>query len=286
MVILLRLEEKMTKENYVDVDVRRGGMESAVVHSPIEGLANPLLEDEGYSQISLAENAHLRILEGANSLISNTSNWVKEGMISIDGRGDYLTRHSAIFDRSVVCGCCKSTGRVHMRPTYEDTIEKYLADSVQFKGPIPTKRFKDDEVTLFAFQGYAEDYGNFLREEGVKELKFTMPYSPKYQNEVIFAQAIFGNLYESNKHKILQKPLPSYWPVEVSSSALIFNDYPRIRGVRKTTLPDLAAKCLDIKGDIERGNLAQQEITKRYLKISENIAKLPPHLRDLAWTIG
>ena len=61
----------------------------------------------------------------------------------------------------------------------EEQVEQALCDSIRLSGEnIPTNRFKDNDITSYAFGDIAEDYGKWLENEaGIKEM-------PIYLNDV------------------------------------------------------------------------------------------------------
>jgi len=133
------------------------------------------LENKGYGIISLEENAKLRIKQGKNSFISNTGNFVKEGVIYIPNKGRFITKNSPILENPKEA----TYSHKNEKDFYitDEQAEKALENSVKvpyhvctpIKG-IPTKRFGEEEIINFCFGKTAKDYGLFLEDAGIYEV--------------------------------------------------------------------------------------------------------------------
>ncbi len=151
----------------LNVDVK-GELESAYVEAPFDE-GKDALEREGFRIISLEENARLRILEGKDSFIFKYGNWTSAAVVSAQKKGRFLTKNSPVMQNPK-----KATdGHRANKEFYltNEWLEYALADSVELSGKdIPTDRFADDKVTVYAFGDIAGQYGRFLRDAGIKEM--------------------------------------------------------------------------------------------------------------------
>jgi hypothetical protein len=155
-------------------DIQPRGIASAYVVTPFDQ-GKAMLEAENYSIISLEQNARLRMQEGKDAYVSSNGNWVKEGFLYVPKKGKFLTKASPIMDNSVEATQSHRKGNEFYLT--DEQVERGLANSVKLKDrdfSIPTNRFGDDKVTNFAFGSSAKDYGNFLREAGIKEMPVVM----------------------------------------------------------------------------------------------------------------
>jgi hypothetical protein len=146
-------------------DISKGKMLSACIEAPFDK-GKEALESKGYRIISLEENAGLRIQEGRDSFISRWGNWTREGVIYVQKKGKFLTKKSPIMDNAKEATDCHRNGKDYYLTNKQ--VEEALADCVELSGEsIPTNRFKDEKVTVYAFGDIAEQYGNFLKETGI-----------------------------------------------------------------------------------------------------------------------
>ncbi|MDD5132894.1 MAG: hypothetical protein PHD81_03850 [Candidatus Nanoarchaeia archaeon] len=153
-------------------DINTDVLASAYIEILPFGKGKSMLEKEGYKIISLEENAKLRIQEGKGAYISNNANWVREGIIYTKN-GVYLTRNSPVLtDIKTITSIPTQAEEFYIT---KKQIEKSLEDSVEIKPiAIPTNRFKDDPITVFAFDDIAEQYGLFLKEIGIKKMSIEL----------------------------------------------------------------------------------------------------------------
>lgn len=153
-------------------DVTNGELRSAYVGAPFnEG--KELLESNGYKIISLEENAKLRMQEGAKAYISRNGNRVQEDFIYIKGKGVYLSKYSPICENAEQVTNCHSNNKEFYLT--DEQVEKSLANSILISRnaknfEIPTNDFKNNEIANYAFGKFSEDYGNFLKEAGIKNM--------------------------------------------------------------------------------------------------------------------
>lgn len=151
----------------INVDVK-GKMLSAYIEAHFDK-GKKALESEGYRVISLEENAGLRMQEGKDSFVSRNGNWTREGVIYVPHKGIFLTKNSPIMDNAKEATDCHRNGRDYYLT--DSQVEEALDDSVELKaGNIPTNRFKDNKITVYAFGNSVERYGQFLRNAGIKEM--------------------------------------------------------------------------------------------------------------------
>ncbi len=153
-------------EVVVDISSRR--IVSAYVAAPFDK-GKEALAFLGYEIISLADNAKLRIQEGVKANVSRKGNWVREGVIYVPNKGIFLTKKSPIMAHAG-----KATDCHRNREDYfltKEQVEEALSDSVELNAnPIPTDRFGDNGITVYAFGDVAKKYGSFLREAGISKM--------------------------------------------------------------------------------------------------------------------
>lgn len=156
------------------VDVKSGGLESAHIESPFDE-GKEVLEQAGYRIISLEENARLRMQEGANSKVSKFGNRTREGVLYIPDKGAFLSKKSPIMQNAKEAVECHRNRKDFYLSDAQ--IQEALADSVKLSGKaIPTNRFKDNEITKYAFGNEAEKYGEFLKDAGIQEMPIWLAY--------------------------------------------------------------------------------------------------------------
>lgn len=157
-------------------DVTKGELQSAFAFADDIYIheAKKSLEREGYRIISLEEMAKLRIQEGRNTDISILGNRVREGSIYIPDKGIFLTKKSQIIaNAKEVENYYSMFGTSDEWYLTDAEVEEALADSIELKvRSIPTNRFADEPVTVFAFGETAKAYGEFLREMNVDKICF------------------------------------------------------------------------------------------------------------------
>jgi len=168
------------------IDIKSRGIESArTVCAPLDKELSALTE-KGYGIISLPQNSKLRIQEGYSSDISQTGNWISEGVLYFQkGKPNKIVRNSPTLES--VIKATKVNRRWREFYPMLDEIEKALVDSIDFPEDqytsIPTNRFGDGDfkignykagnLTIWAFGGEkeAKAYGEFLRRSGIKEMQ-------------------------------------------------------------------------------------------------------------------
>ena len=172
----------------VDVN-HKGKPVSAYVEGPFdEGLQT--LTDNGYSLISLEQNARLRMQEGASAYVSRNGNWVREGVIYVPKKGSFLTKKSPILAHAKEATDCHRNGeefyltREQAKGSLEGSVP--LSDE-----SVPTNRFNEDPRTVYAFGKVADDYGKFLRGQGITEM---LVYLTSAQDKPFARQLWFGGL--------------------------------------------------------------------------------------------
>ena len=175
----------------INVDIKPTGIESAYIEEPFD-VAKQELESNGYKIISLKENALLRKQQGKNSDISRNGNWVREGVLYLPQKGRFLVRNSPILYNAQEATNCHRKGQEFYLDGKEEQVEEALRNSVPIdRKEIPTKRFKDDAITVFVFEDFAQEYGDFLKEAGIKEMPI---YLANVEEKPFARQVWFGNL--------------------------------------------------------------------------------------------
>ena len=152
----------------IKVDIKPRGIASAYIVTPFDE-GKEALAKEGYRIISLQENARLRIQEGKDADVSQNGNWTREGAIYVPGKGAYLTKNSPIMANAKEATDCHRKGQDF--DLTAEQVEQSLADSVELIGDnIPTNRFADNKITVYAFGEDAQKYGDFLKEAQITEM--------------------------------------------------------------------------------------------------------------------
>ena len=143
-------------------------LESTIIYAEFDE-ALEILSSINYEFISLQQVAQLRIQQGKDFYFSKDGNWTKEAFIYSPEKGAFLTKSSPIIGNE------REAVQTHRKGVEyfltDEQVEKSLTNSVGLVGrKIPTNRFKENEITAFAFGEIAEQYGNFLYEYGIKEI--------------------------------------------------------------------------------------------------------------------
>ena len=157
-------------------DIQPRGMYSAYVGAPFDK-AKQDLESKGYSIISLEQNARLRIQEGKE----RNENWTREAFLcNPETNLWYLTKKSPIMDFPVEATNAHRKGREYFLTN--EQVQRALEDSVEVKDrEIPTDRFGEYPLAVYAFGDSAQDYGLFLKDVNkdvnIKEMPIWLPDS-------------------------------------------------------------------------------------------------------------
>ena len=149
-------------------DIKSRRITSAYVDLPFDK-GKESLEKAGYRIISLEENAKLRMQKGKSHDICIEGNWTREGVVYIPNKGKFLTKNSPIMANAEEAADCHRNGKEFYLTKKQ--IEEALVDSIKIKEmKIPTNRFGENEITVYAFGKSSKKYGEFLREAGIKEM--------------------------------------------------------------------------------------------------------------------
>ncbi|MBI4159438.1 hypothetical protein HY500_04260 [Candidatus Woesearchaeota archaeon] len=150
------------------VDIKPRLIYSAHIYAPFDR-GKEELENAVYKIISLQENAQLRMEGGKNAFVSQNGNWTREGFIYVPKRGIFLTRNSPIMANAQEATDCHRNQREFYLTDVQ--VEQSLVDSILLSGqPIPTSRFRESPIAVYAFGDIAEQYGLFLRGINLKEM--------------------------------------------------------------------------------------------------------------------
>ncbi len=173
----------------INVDIKPRGIASAYVVAPFDK-GKEALAKEGYKIISLQENARLRMQEGADADISKNGNWVREGAIYVPKKGKFLTKNSPIMANAKEATTCHRNGQDFYLTN--EQVEEALADSVELSvASVPTNRFGDCDITVYAFGEDAKKYGEFLKQVGINEMPI---WTTELQEKPFVRQVWFGRL--------------------------------------------------------------------------------------------
>lgn len=202
-------------------EVTSGGIESICVSAPLDK-AIKYFDKKGHQIISLRDNAILRMQEGVNSFVSKNGNFTREGVLYVPGKGTFITKISPLIKHAEEA-IHEQRGGVEYYLT-DKQVEEALENAVQIKQRssnfIPTNRFGCYSVTARVFGNIAKEYGNFLREAGIKE----MPCVPYHDKGMDYARQMWFAPVSSNGRSELGS----------SPSRILRVSYKnKIRGVRK-----------------------------------------------------
>ena len=152
----------------INVDIKPTRTTSAYVVAPYDR-ARQTLTEAGYKEIDLQKNARLRMQQGKDAFVSRNGNWVKEDVIYVPNKGKLLTKVSHISsDPKQATDCHRNGEDFYLTP---EQVEESLADSVLLSvKEVPTNRFADCDITVYAFGEDAQKYGEFLRDVGIKAM--------------------------------------------------------------------------------------------------------------------
>jgi hypothetical protein len=183
----------------VIIDFQLNEISSAYVNLPFDQ-GKVELEKAGYQIISLEQDARLRKQVGINSEIFKKRNWVKEGVLCLPKGGKFLTKNSPIMINSVEATKTHRGGNEFYLT--DEQIEQGLIDSIKLKNgdfSIPTKRFGEDKLTVYAFGSFAQEYGDFLNETYNQQIYVQM--SNKMKDKPFIRPLLFGgpNLFEFDR---------------------------------------------------------------------------------------
>jgi len=188
------------KRPEITEDVKPNLLSSAVVSAPFD-LAKEILEEQSYDIISLPVNAELRIKQGKEAYISQNGNLVREGVLYIPGKGNKLVRNSPILYSAQEATQAHREGKEFY--TTNEAVQKALEDSVDLplaNKDIPTKRFNENDVTVWAFGAgdskKAQAYGDFLKDSEINSILVWVIDKDyvKKQNSPFVRQLWFGGL--------------------------------------------------------------------------------------------
>jgi hypothetical protein len=154
--------------NQIQKDIKPRGIASAYIEASFDK-GKEVLAKKGYKIISLQENARLRMQEGKDAYISQNGNWTKEAFLYIPKKGKFLTKNSPIMANAKEATDCHRSGRDFY--LNDSQVEESLSDSVVLSATsVPTNRFGENKITVYAFGDDAKKYGEFLREAGINEM--------------------------------------------------------------------------------------------------------------------
>ena len=153
--------------------------------------------------ISLEENAVFSIHE-ATEFLSRGGKWVREDFIYTPWKKTVIfTKKSPIIKHLDKATQTHKDGKEFYLD--EEDIEESLEDAIKIsysKKLIPSQRFGEDEITVFAFgdEKRAQEYGEFLRNVGINEMPLWF-LDNRYVNDknLPFARKLFfgGFVYRS-----------------------------------------------------------------------------------------
>jgi len=149
--------------------------------------AKEKLEQEGYTIANAQRIAQLRMQRGGGDMVSKLWSPVPEAVIYIPYGGRFFTKQSPILTADP-----EQVARHYQRrkpfsiwlTDLESSGILQTALEIPFhEGTIPTNEFGKQEITKFLFGEDAEKYGEFLQENGLKEIPIKLS-KPCYTEEV------------------------------------------------------------------------------------------------------
>ncbi len=173
-------------------EIKPTRIESTIIYAEFDE-ALEILNLINYEFVSLRQIAQLRVSYGKEHEFSKNENLAREGILYVPKKGIFLTKNSPILDNAKEAVRAHKNGREYFLT--DEQFEQSLTNSVRLVGrKIPTNRFKENEITAFAFGNFAEKYGNFLYESGIKEMSV---YLANFSDKPFARQMKFMEL-ESN----------------------------------------------------------------------------------------
>lgn len=155
------------------------------VESPFDE-AHGVITSRNGRIISGRHLAFARIQTGPNHSLSQNGSYIQEGIL-YDAKATFplFLSVSSILEHAIESTQANRDGKEYF--PHEKTIETYRNQSEEDikENPqerraliihqtesfeIPTNRFNQEELTLWLFKVQAEEYGDYLREDGIKEM--------------------------------------------------------------------------------------------------------------------
>jgi len=178
-------------------DIIPKGVSSAYVDSSFDR-GKAILEMSGYRIISLQENSGLRIQEGRDAFVSKNGNFVREGFLYVPKKGKFLTKKFPVLPNAKEA--TKGNNKGEDFYLTNEQVDESLSDSVAISSiSIPTERFADCDITVYAFGEKARAYGEFLRELGIKEMPI---FTTNLQDRPFARQLWFSSLDHDCKSEL------------------------------------------------------------------------------------
>ena len=148
-------------------------LELATVYARFDE-ALEIFKSINYKLPSLPQSAQLRIQHGEDRDVSKNDILTEAAFIYAPKKGAFLTKTSPIVnDLEKAIQVYKNKNEFFLT---DEQVETALKNSVRLLGEsIPTNRFKENEITAFAFEDFAEQYGNFLYELEIKKMPAHIP---------------------------------------------------------------------------------------------------------------
>ncbi len=183
-------------------DIEPGGRSSRYLISLFAD-GKSALEKKNYHIISMQENAELRIQEGRKSIISESGNCLREAFVYLPNKeGTFLTKKSPIMENPAEAANCNRENKDYYLNSRQ--VKAALSDSNSIKLEkkiIQTNEFSKNKIMRFAFGEIASLYGNFLEDNGIKEI--CIPTIESDDNEPFARQVFFYGLDEKNEERYI-----------------------------------------------------------------------------------
>lgn len=170
-------------------EIKSAKLESTIIYAEFDK-ALEILSSINYEFISLLQIAQLRMSYGKEHYFSKNENIVREAVLYIPKKGIFLTKNSPIINNAKEAVQINKNGNEYFLTGRQ--VEQALTNSVKLLGKsIPTNRFKDNEITNFAFGNFAEQYGDFLYESGIEKMPI---YLTRFSDKPFARQLRFKGL--------------------------------------------------------------------------------------------
>ena len=154
------------------IDINPKAVVSAYVDGPFDK-ALRILDNCGFRVISLKENAQLRIQQGKDSEVSRYGNYTRESFVYVPKEGVFLARTSPALNFRYSQQATKAHENGNEFSPYPEQVRMALESSIEVPYDlkfVPTKKFGEEGLTVFAYGNSAEEYGRFLDDLGIKKM--------------------------------------------------------------------------------------------------------------------
>ena len=149
------------------------------------------LNEEKAKIIFSRDLVYARVKEGRNSSLSYNGSYTREGFLYLKNKPVLLALESPLLDLELAEQAVEENKGGNYFSDNLDVYQKYREQAEKEKKENPenrkvlilperknyeilTEKFNEDELTLFLFKDQAENYGKFLRKNGINELSIQL----------------------------------------------------------------------------------------------------------------